>query len=84
MSINILTEPNIVGTYYGEYLDLIKTYANNKRSSIFVKYLKINKELSLHDDTKATYSKFAEHVYDIYDYSHCIHCGKIISGQRGL
>jgi hypothetical protein len=79
MSGNILIEPNIVGNYYGEYLDLIKIYSNNKRSSIFVKYLKVNKELSFRDDTQATYSKFGEHVYDIYDYTPLYNFGSIVN-----
>lgn len=79
MSGNILIEPNIVGNYYGEYLDLIKLYSNNKRSSIFIKYLKVNKNLSLRDNTNATYSKFGEHIYDVYDYTPLYNFGSIVN-----
>ena len=81
MSVNILVEPNIVGDYYGEYLNLIKTYANNKRSSIFVKYFKINKEQSSYDTTKATFDRFNESkiYYDIYDYTPLYNFGAIVN-----
>ena len=37
----LLNEPEIVGKYHEEYLEVINRYSNVKRPSIFVRYLKI-------------------------------------------
>jgi hypothetical protein len=71
---NILYEPILTHTYYDEYLNTIKRYENITRSSIFIRYLNINQNVSvINDQTKGTYDKFQSGIYfDSYDYTPAI------------
>jgi hypothetical protein len=68
---NILQEQILTHDYYNEYLNTIKRYENITRTAVFIRYLNINKNISIfNDDTLGTDTKFESGIYfDSYDYT---------------
>jgi len=60
--LNALYDPQIVQSYYSEYLNLVKYYMNAKRPSVFVRYYNI-------DINNSTYDEKLEATYDLYNVS---------------
>jgi hypothetical protein len=68
---NILQEQILTHDYYNEYLNTIKRYENITRTAVFIRYLNINKNISIfNNDTLGTDTKFESGIYfDSYDYT---------------
>lgn len=68
---NILQEQILTHDYYNEYLNTIKRYENITRTAVFIRYLNINKNISVFNtDIIGTDTKFESGIYfDSYDYT---------------
>lgn len=67
---NSFLDPQMVGQYHQEYLQLIKFYQNYKRPSIFIKYYNISFDnTSFDENTNAIYDLYttSELRFDVYD-----------------
>ena len=54
--LNSLSDPYLVSQYHEEYLNLINTYSNYKRSGSFIRYYNINYDESMkHPDVKSNF-----------------------------
>ncbi len=81
---NVLTELILTEQYYDEYLNLIKTYQNFNRQSIFCRYYNINKSFTTyHVGTDASYDHYNSGInYDVFEYMPLFYASQIVNDSQ--
>jgi len=81
---NVLTELILTEQYYDEYLNLIKTYQNFNRSSVFCRYYNINKSFTTYKtELSATYDHYNSGIsYDIFEYVPLFYASQVVNDSQ--
>ncbi|MFA7507492.1 MAG: hypothetical protein WCZ11_04565 [Bacilli bacterium] len=85
--LSALHDPQIVQSYYTEYLRLINFYMNTKRPSSFIRYFNIDIKNSTYDDKlEATYDLY--HIsnikFNIYDFTPSYYLAPVVNNSANV
>jgi hypothetical protein len=82
--LNSLSDPYLVSQYHEEYLNLINTYSNYKRSGSFIRYYNINYDESMkHPDVKSNFDS-SSIKFDIYELTPTFNISPIVSATSNI